>query len=71
MPDAAALITAIIIAALAVAVALMAVRFVQFCLADLARTSHLRYLTRDGWTVLIIVTVPLGGMLYLTYGKAP
>ncbi len=43
------------------------------CLADLARTrdDQLRYLTRTGWALLIVVTFPLGPVLYLRYGKVP
>lgn len=62
-------IVVVVIAAAAIAAAVMAVRFVSFCLADLAQATEVRYLTPQGWTVLIVLAIPLGGMLYLNYGK--
>ncbi len=60
---------------LAVVLSLVAlvVWFDARCLADLARTrdDQLRYLTRTGWALLIVVTFPLGPVLYLRYGKVP
>ena len=56
-----------------VAVVVVAVlRFEVFCLGDLAGTPdvQLRYLTRTGWLVLIVLCIPLGGILYLYQGKA-
>jgi hypothetical protein len=43
------------------------------CLADLARTpdEQLRMFPRMAWALLIVLTVPLGGVLYLMYGKGP
>jgi hypothetical protein len=48
-------------------------KFEVFCLRELARTPdiNLRYLTREGWTAVIILMIPLGGMTYLAYGRAP
>jgi hypothetical protein len=42
-------------------------------LSDLAKTSdwQLRYLNRNAWAVLIVLTFPLGPMLYLLYAKGP
>lgn len=46
-------------------------RFEFFCLDDLAKTSdyELRYLPRPGWIAVIVLSIPLGGILYLYYGK--
>ncbi len=51
---------------------LLVVRFEVFCLRDLARRSdrELRYLTRTGWLVVIVLVIPLGGIGYLCYGRA-
>ena len=51
----------------------MAVRVESMLLQDLARTrdEDLRYLTRQGWTVVIVAMIPLGPLLYLALGKGP
>lgn len=53
-----------------VPVVLLAVGFVVYCLVDLAR-SDVRYLPRWLWAVICIVSVPLGGILYLLIGRDP
>lgn len=41
------------------------------CLADLAKTGdrELRYLNRDIWALIIVISFPIGPMLYLRYAK--
>jgi hypothetical protein len=41
------------------------------CLADLANTSDrdLRYFNRQTWALLIVLSFPIGPMLYLRYAK--
>jgi len=39
------------------------------CLADLNRSPRPRVLTREAWALLILITFPVGGILYLVYGK--
>jgi hypothetical protein len=60
-------------ASLAAILALVAVAvwFDARCLTDLSqsRDAELRYLTRAGWAVAILISFPLGGLLYLRYGK--
>lgn len=54
--------------------ALMSVAWVNArCLADLARTGDrdLRYLNRNAWALVILVSFPIGPVLYLRYGKGP
>jgi hypothetical protein len=43
------------------------------CLADLAQTSdrELHYLSRNGWALIIVLSFPIGPMLYLLYAKGP
>lgn len=56
-------------------VALMSVVvwFDRRCLADLARTSDrdLRYFNRNTWALVIVLSFPVGPMLYLLYAKGP
>jgi len=56
-------------------VAIMAVLiwFDARCLADLARTDDrdLRLFTRNGWALLIVISFPIGPLLYLLYAKGP
>ncbi|HYZ52965.1 MAG TPA: PLDc N-terminal domain-containing protein [Streptosporangiaceae bacterium] len=46
------------------------VGFVVFCLADLARAERVRYLPKWAWALICLVSVPLGGIVYLTVGRA-
>ncbi len=64
-----ALIALVVGAAVAATVAIA--RFEQFCLRDLAQTPdpELRLFTRQGWTVLIVLWIPFGGLAYLSFGK--
>lgn len=50
-------------------VAVIALGFVAYCLVDLAR-SQVRYLPKWLWAVICLVSVPLGGIIYLLVGKA-
>jgi hypothetical protein len=43
--------------------------FVAFCLADLARASDVRYLPKWGWALACFISIPLGGIIYLSIGK--
>jgi hypothetical protein len=43
--------------------------FVAFCLADLARASEVRYLPKWGWALACFISIPLGGIIYLSIGK--
>jgi hypothetical protein len=58
--------------ALAITLGLAAiVRFERFCLKDLAQAGdeELLYLSRLGWIVVIAFSIPIGGILYLYYGR--
>lgn len=43
------------------------------CLVDLRETSdrQLRYFDRNTWALIIVVSFPIGPLLYLMYGKGP
>lgn len=57
---------------LAIAVLVLAIGFVVFCLVDLVRAEKVRYLPKWGWVILCVgmgLTIPFGGILYLVVGK--
>lgn len=47
--------------------------FDRRCLADLAQTDEraLRYFNRNTWALIIVLSFPIGPMLYLMYAKGP
>ncbi len=47
--------------------------FDRRCLADLAQTSDrdLQHFNRTTWALIIVVSFPIGPMLYLIAGKGP
>ncbi len=46
-----------------------AIAFEAVCLADLARAEEVRRLPRGAWMVICLVSIPLGGILYLAAGR--
>lgn len=44
--------------------------FVGFCLFDLSRTE-VRHLPKWAWAIVCIVSIPVGGIVYLTVGRDP
>lgn len=57
---------------LAIAVGVLAIGFVVFCLVDLVRAEKVRYLPKWVWAILCLgigLTIPFGGILYLVIGK--
>jgi hypothetical protein len=64
-------LTLTVIAVVAAAL-VVGVRFEVFCFRQLAATrdDELRYLTRPGWIVVIAFSIPVGGILFLYYGRA-
>lgn len=49
-------------------VVVLALAFVGYCLFDLSR-SEVRYLPKWAWAVVCIVSIPLGGIIYLLVGR--
>lgn len=49
---------------------LFALGFIAYCLVDLAR-SEVRYLPKWAWTIICVISVPLGGVIYLLFGREP
>lgn len=50
-------------------VLLLAVGFVAFCLVDIVRAETTRALPKWAWALITILSVPLGGVLYLLLGR--
>ena len=44
-------------------------RFEMFCLDDILHAEYVRGLTRSAWIVLCLLMIPIGGILYLFYGR--
>ncbi len=53
-----------------VPILLLALAFQVFCLVDLAG-AQVRYLPKWVWGLLILVSNPIGGVLYLLVGRSP
>ena len=54
---------------LPVVVLVAAVGFVAFCLYDLIRTPQVRHLPKAAWALIILVSIPLGGIVYVRWGR--
>ena len=44
-------------------------RFEMYCLDDILHAEYVRGLTRSAWIVLCLLLIPIGGILYLFYGR--
>lgn len=69
MPTAQYVLIALVGAACLIALA----RFELFCFHDLAGRADrdLYHLTKAGWAVVIALVIPVGGVMYLFFGRAP
>jgi hypothetical protein len=56
-------------AAALIPIVVVAVGFEIFCLVDVARAEEVRYLPRWAWTVVCLISIPLGGIAYLIFGR--
>lgn len=56
-------------AAVLAAIVVLAVGFEVFCLLDLYRAAEVRYLPKWAWAGICLITIPLGGIVYLNAGK--
>lgn len=56
-------------AAVPAAIVIVAVAFEAFCLVDLHRAGAVRYVPKWAWAVVCLITIPLGGIVYLSIGK--
>jgi len=44
--------------------------FLAYCFIDLAK-SEVQYLPKWVWAIICVISVPLGGVVYLTMGRKP
>lgn len=51
-------------------VLLILLGFLVFCLVDLIRAKEVRYLPKWAWALICLVSVPLGGIIYLLAGRS-
>ena len=47
------------------------VAFVAYCLVDIARAPSVRYLPKWVWVAICVLSIPLGGIVYLLLGREP
>ena len=57
-------------AAAVVPIIVIGLAFVIFCLVDVFRRPRVRYLPRWLWAIICLISVPLGGIIYLFVGRA-
>lgn len=50
-------------------IAVVAIGFEVFCLVDVARTEAVRYLPRWAWAAVCLISIPLGGIVYMVVGR--
>ena len=48
---------------------LIGVAFVVYCLVDIARAPAVRHLPKWMWVVICLISIPLGGIVYLLVGR--
>jgi hypothetical protein len=48
---------------------LLGVAFVAYCLVDLAR-GEVQHLPKWAWALVILLSIPVGGIVYLLVGRA-
>jgi hypothetical protein len=51
------------------AAAVVIYRFLRFCLAELDAAPVVAVLPRETWRLVILFVIPLGGFLYLRFGR--
>jgi uncharacterized membrane protein len=53
-----------------VPIAVLMLGFVVYCLVDIAR-SEVRHLPKWVWVLITLMSIPLGGIVYLLVGREP
>jgi hypothetical protein len=56
-------------ALLPILVLVVAVAFTVYCLIDIARARSVRHLPRWAWVMICLISEPLGGIIYLIFGR--
>jgi hypothetical protein len=52
-----------------IVVLLAAIGFEVLCLVDLAKAEEVRYLPKWGWLIVSLISIPVGGIIYLSVGR--
>jgi hypothetical protein len=50
-------------------IAILAVAWVAYCLFDIVRAERVEYLPKPVWAVICVLSIPLGGIVYLWKGR--
>jgi Phospholipase_D-nuclease N-terminal len=50
-------------------VLIIALAFAIFCVVDLFRRPGVKYLPRWLWAIICVISIPLGGIIYLIFGR--
>ncbi len=50
-------------------VIVVAVGFDAFCLIDIYRADQVRYLPKWAWAGICLISIPIGGIVYLSIGR--
>ncbi|MBI5974392.1 negative regulator of sigma-Y activity [Staphylococcus canis] len=50
-------------------IVIIVILYLIFFFADLIKVKNTKYLPKWGWGIIICISIPLGGVLYLLFGK--
>jgi hypothetical protein len=53
----------------AIPIVVIAFGFAIFCLVDLFRRPSVKHLPRWLWAIICVISIPLGGIIYLIFGR--
>lgn len=48
---------------------LLLIGFVAWVLVDIARSPSVRHLPKWAWVIISVISIPLGGIIYLLLGR--
>ncbi|QHW36236.1 hypothetical protein GZH82_02075 [Staphylococcus ursi] len=43
--------------------------YLFICYRDLYKINMVKYLPKWGWSIIIIISIPLGGVIYFLFGR--
>lgn len=49
---------------------ILALAFVAYCLVDMYR-NDVKHLPKWAWAIIAIISIPIGGIIYLVFGRDP
>jgi hypothetical protein len=50
--------------------AILALAYVIFCWVDISR-NEVKHLPKWAWAIIAVVSIPIGGIIYLAIGRQP